>query len=270
MPIRKELATIADLKTGARVIPSGSDLYRQGDICSAYYVVLSGWIVLSTLLDDGSCQILDFALPGSVLGFQSGAGAPMYHSARCLSVVRVYAFPRGKLDMIIEKQSTSRGSALRQIASDEARAHDHLTNLGLRGARERIARLLLEIYVRIRRRLPAERGEIIELPVSQGHIGQALGLTYVHVCRTLQVLREQKIVCFANHRLEIIDPPALVAAAGIEVDALDCQHDVRFPEPGRAHFPAERHATGCLPAGWMPMETNAPPRMTLVSQAKAA
>ena len=270
MPIRKELATITDLETGARVIPSGSDLYRQGEICSTYYVVLSGWIALSALLDDGSCQILDFALPGAVLGFQSGAGAPMYHSARCLSVVRVYAFPRGKLDMIIEKQSTSRGSALRQIASDEARAHDHLTNLGLRGARERIARLLLEIYVRIRRRLPAERGEIIELPVSQGHIGQALGLTYVHVCRTLQVLREQKIVCFANHRLEIIDPPALVAAAGIEVDALDCQHDVRFPEPGRAHFPAERHATGCLPAGWMPMETNAPPRMTLVSQAKAA
>ena len=62
MPIRKELATIADLETGARVIPSGSDLYRQGDICSTYYVVLSGWIALSALLDDGSCQILDFAL----------------------------------------------------------------------------------------------------------------------------------------------------------------------------------------------------------------
>jgi len=102
MPIRKELATITDLETGARVIPSGSDLYRQGDICSTYYVVLSGWIALSALLDDGSCQILDFALPGAVLGFQPGAGAPMYHSARCLSVVRVYAFPRAKLDTIIE------------------------------------------------------------------------------------------------------------------------------------------------------------------------
>jgi len=103
MPIRKELATITDLETGARVIPSGSDLYRQGDICPTYYVVLSGWIALSALLDDGSCQILDFALPGAVLGFQSGAGAPMYHSARCLSVVRVYAFPWGKLDTIISR-----------------------------------------------------------------------------------------------------------------------------------------------------------------------
>jgi len=270
MPIRKELATIADLETGARVIPSGSDLYRQGDICSTYYVVLSGWIALSALLDDGSCQILDFALPGAVLGFQSGAGAPMYHSARCLSAVRVYAFPRGKLDTIIESNPRLAVLLCRQIAGDEARAHDHLTNLGLRGARERIARLLLEVYVRVRRRLPAEPGEIIQLPLSQGHIGQAVGLTYVHVCRTLQILREQKIVRFANHRLEIINPPALVAAAGIEVDALDCQHHVRFPEPARARSPAERHATGWLPAGWMPMENNMPLRMSLVSQAKAA
>jgi hypothetical protein len=46
-----------------------------------------------------------------------------------------------------------------------------------------------------------------------------------------------------------MEPPALMAAAAIEVDALDCQHHVRFPEPARAHSPAERHATGWLPTG---------------------
>jgi CRP/FNR family transcriptional regulator, anaerobic regulatory protein len=92
MPVRKELATITDLEAGARVIPAGSDLYRQGDICSTYYIVLNGWIALSVLLEDGSCQIVDFALPGAVLGFQSEAETPMYHSARCLSVTRVYTF----------------------------------------------------------------------------------------------------------------------------------------------------------------------------------
>lgn len=69
MPIRKELHAITDLEAGARVVYAGTDLYRQGDVCSRYFVVLSGWIALSVLLDDGSCQILDFALPGAVLGF---------------------------------------------------------------------------------------------------------------------------------------------------------------------------------------------------------
>ena len=270
MPIRKELERITDLEAGARVAPVGSDLYRQGDICSTYYIVLNGWIALSVLLDDGSCQILDFALPGAVLGFQSRPGAPMYHSARCLSVVRVYAFPQSKLDTIIESNPRLALLLCRQIAADEARAHDHLTNLGLRGARARIARFLLEIYGRLRRRLPTEPGETIQLPLSQGHIGQALGLTYVHVCRTLQILREQKIVRFANHKLEIIDPPALVAAAGIELDALVCQDPVRLPGPARAQYPEERDARGALPVGWMPAENNPPSRMPLVPQARAA
>ncbi|MBV8088826.1 MAG: Crp/Fnr family transcriptional regulator [Alphaproteobacteria bacterium] len=270
MPLRRELGTVIDLEAGARVVPAGSDLYRQGDVCPAYYIVLNGWIALTVLLDDGSCQILDFALPGAVLGFQSGPGGPMYHSARCLSVVRVYALPRRKLDAIIEENPRLAVLLCRQIAADESRAHDHLTNVGLRGARERIARLLLEIYVRLRCRLPAEPGEIIHLPLSQNHIGQALGLTYVHVCRTLQILREQKIIRFANHRLEIIDPPALGTAAGIEVDDLDCRPQAQICAPFRANSPAKRDATRFLPGGWMPVENNIPERVSVPLPALAA
>jgi CRP/FNR family transcriptional regulator len=266
MPIRKELETITDLEAGARVISAGSDLYRQGELCSTYFIVLNGWIALSVLLDDGSCQILDFALPGAVLGFQPGPDAPMYHSARSLSVVRVYAFPRRKLDTLIETNPRLAVLLCRQITANEGRAHDHLTNLGLRGARERIAHLLLEIYVRLRRRLPVEPGEIIQLPLSQGHIGQALGLTYVHVCRTLQILREQKIVRFANHRLEIIDPPALIAAAGIEFDVLDHQlHTGRLTPVREVVSPSDRDPADWLPAGWVPMQSDRPARAALVS-----
>ena len=179
-------------------VAAATDLYRQGDICSTYFVVLSCWIALSVLLDDGSCQILDFALPGAVLGLQSTQNTPMYHSARCLSIARVFAFPHHKLDTIVENNSRLAVLLCRQIASDEARAHDHLANLGLRGARERIAHFLLEIYVRLQRHLPNKPGETLHLPLSQAHIGQALGLTYVHVSRTLHILREQKVVRFAN------------------------------------------------------------------------
>ena len=252
MPIRKELATIANLETGARVIPSGSELYRQGDVCSSYFILLSGWVALSVLLDEGSCQILDFLLPGAVLGFQSGADARMYHSACCLSVARVYAFPRDKLDNIIEANPRLAVLLCRQLLCDEARAHDHLANLGLRGARERIAHLLLEIYVRLRRRLPAEPGEVVQLPLSQGHIGQALGLTYVHVCRMLQILREQRIIRFGNHRLEIIDPQALIATAGIEPLGLESQRQIRRPQAMQAAIVAPL-AAGSVPAGWTPM-----------------
>ena len=254
MPIRKELGMITDLEAGARVISAGSDLYRQGDICSTYFIVLNGWIALSVLLDDGSCQILDFALPGAVLGFQSSPKAPMYHSARCLSIVRVYAFPRRKLDIIIETNPRLAVLLCRQVTADGARAHDHLANIGLRDARQRIAHLLLELYVRVRGCLPAEPTATIQLPLSQGQVGQALGLTYVHVCRTLQLLREQKIVHLANHTLEIIDPGALMTAAGIEPDVLGHQQHVGRASPAKPlSYRSDPETTDSLPAGWMPL-----------------
>lgn len=246
MSVRQELGVIVDLEEGARVVPTGSDLYRQGDTCSTCFIVLNGWIALSVLLDDGSCQILDFALPGAVLGFQSSPGTPMYHSARCLSIAPVYAFPRRKLEIIVEANPRLALLLCRQVITDGARGHGHLANIGLRMGRQRIAHLLLELYVRLRGLLPVEPGETIQLPVTQTQIGQAVGLTCIHVCRTLQTLRKEEIIHFANHTLKIIDPVALITLAGVGPATLRRkQHVSDLPDSEEAHS---------LPPGWMPIE----------------
>jgi CRP/FNR family transcriptional regulator, anaerobic regulatory protein len=281
MPVRRELAAAVDLEAGARVIPAGTELYRQGENCPVCFVVLSGWVALSVLLDDGSCQILDFALPGTVLGFLSSPGAPIYHSAKCLSIVRAVSFPRLTLDAMIETNPRLALLLCRQIVADEARAHDHLANVGLRGARERIAHLLLEIYIRLRRSLPNEPGEVVDLPLSQGQIGQALGLTYVHVSRTLHILREQRIVGFANHKLEIIDPRALVAAAGIDFDLPEEKPRTGERQLYQLLLASLPRAPGpSLPPRWMPVSlqqergrratAGSPPSTAAVGARKAA
>jgi Crp-like helix-turn-helix domain len=100
------------------------------------------------------------------------------------------------------------------------------------------------------------RPSAARLPLSQGQIGQALGLTYVHVCRTLQILREQKIVSLANHRLEIIDPEALRATAGIEHEVPERQQ-VGRPAPTQS-VSVLPEAADSLPPGWMPMQNDRP------------
>jgi hypothetical protein len=83
-------------------------------------------------------------------------------------------------------------------------------------------------------------------------------------------LREQKIVRFANHKLEIIDPAALIAAAGIDIDLLDSEDRVRCREPSRVYFLADRGPASLLPPGWMPIANNNPTGPTLTFSAKAA
>jgi len=85
-------------------------------------------------------------------------------------------------------------------------------------------------------------------------IGQALGLTYVHVCRTLQVLHEQEVLHLANHTLEVIDPAALMTAAGVEPDVLS--HQRQDGRRSAVSYPSNWEPTCSLPAGWMPVQND--------------
>jgi CRP-like cAMP-binding protein len=251
MPLRRELETIDDLKSLTRIMPAGSELYRQGEPCDMYFVVLRGWIALSSLLDDGGCQILDFAIPGAFLGFPLGSHAPMYHSARCVTPVQVRSYPRQPLNNAVGRNSHLAFLLCQLAVSDASRAHEHLVNLGLRSAPERVAHLLLELYVRLVGRVPVIGGETVQLPLTQCHIGQAVGLSGVHVCRVLRMLREQGIAQLVNQNLKILNPEALIRIAGLERQI--CKQSLE--SRGTLHLPRELARAGAgfgyrVPVGW--------------------
>ena len=99
----------------------------------------------------------------------------------------------------------------------EARLQDHFVNVSGRGARERVAHLLMELFHRVRHRPPVS-GDSVQLPLTLAHMGEALNLTEVHVSRMLGVLRVQEVAHFFRHRLEIMDAAAFTRAAGFEDD----------------------------------------------------
>ena len=126
--------------------------------------------------------------------------------------------------------------------------HDHLANL-IAGRQGTDRPFLLNLRSFYERHSPTSRARPFHLPLSQAHIGQALGLTYVHVSRTLHILREQKVVRFANRILEIIDPPSLMAAAGIEAEFFNGERPFSSPRLLRTTSSLSDGAlTGALPA----------------------
>ena len=222
MAIRQELAVLGSTAPLTRSLSPGSELYHQGEVCPRYFIVLQGWVALVSLLADGSSQIIDFATPGAFLGFQAVPGLPCYHSARCITPVEVQAYSRPLVDNHIVQNPRLAFLICRQACLDGARAHDHLVNLGLRPARERIAHLLLELFSRVQNRLPNQPGEVVPLPITQTDIAQAVGLTGVHVSRTLRILREQRIIRLRSHTMEVLDPVAFLRAAGVPSNGYNC------------------------------------------------
>lgn len=207
-------------RTGIRTFPAGSDLYFQGETSDEMYTLLDGWVFRYQILEDGRRQILEFTLPGAFLGFQPNPQAPMTHSAQCITDVAVCVFPsRNVFDLF--RANPELALRMAWITSrDWTLAQEHLTNIGRRTARERVAHLLLELFYRVRLNDPSPRGDSIELPLTQEHIGDALGLTSVHVNRTLRRLREANLVAVEGHTLRILDPDTLADIAGFDSEAV--------------------------------------------------
>jgi CRP-like cAMP-binding protein len=199
-----------------REIKAGNDLFRLGEKGEALYSLVEGWVALYALLEDGRRQILQFALPGAVLAFMPTRGAVLNYSAQALTDVVVHVTPHNALDRLAKDRPEIWMRLSGQISRDRNLAYDQLSNVGRRSARERIAHLLLELFIRSCMRWPARRSEGMQLPLTQEHIGDATGLTGVHVNRVLRDLRKDGILEFHYRRLRILNPDGLVDVAGID------------------------------------------------------
>jgi CRP-like cAMP-binding protein len=102
---------------------------------------------------------------------------------------------------------------------DEAVLRAWVVNVGRRDAFESVGHLMCELYLRMRNvGLTADHS--FELPLTQEEIGDALGLTPVHVNRVLQRMRADGLITFARGALNILDYRRLEAASGFNPNYL--------------------------------------------------
>jgi DNA-binding transcriptional ArsR family regulator len=109
-----------------------------------------------------------------------------------------------------------------------------VVNVGRRDARTRVAHLICEMAVRYKAVRPAQEF-FFDFPVTQGQIGDMLGLTPVHINRDLKVLREEGLVTLCRSRVRIMNWSALQEAGEFTPDYL--QADIR-PEERLRILPA--------------------------------
>lgn len=212
-------SVIEEIASQYRTIPAGTDIYSEGEASDDLYMVVEGWVFQHQILEDGRRQILDFALPGSLLGFQPDRGAEMTHAAEALTRATVAVIPRDRLGEFLSRDPELGLRVISAAAGALNTAYESLTDVGRRTAREAVAHLLLRLFSRICAAGPQVAGTAISFPLTQEHIGDALGLTAVHVCRTLRCLREKGVVQLTNGKLSVLDPGALAEIAGCMPDA---------------------------------------------------
>ena len=203
-----ELGAINDIKQDHISLSAGTEIIRVGDDSPEIYTLYSGWAFRFQTLSDGRRQILNFMLPGDLLGLQAAMFEAAQHGVEALTDVQVCLLPRRKVWTFFSEMPGLAFDIAWLGSREESHVDDNLTSAGRRSATERTAALIIMLYKRAKA-LGLVENETFAFPLTQQHIADALGLSLVHTNKTLARLRRLGMFTRSNGSLTLTNPRVL-------------------------------------------------------------
>ncbi|TVQ33902.1 MAG: Crp/Fnr family transcriptional regulator [Wenzhouxiangella sp.] len=213
-----EIDVLASLERDLKSYHAGERLQVIGAQASQFFTLHRGWACAVRVLADGQRQVLDIFLPGQIMGLREMGFDQTHAEIVALTDVEACPFPRTHLKDVFTRAPGLGELFFIVMAREQAMLTERMISIGRRPAVQRLAHFLLEFQVRL-----GSDNDDFELPLNQSVIGDALGLSAVHVSRTMAVLRKRGLVAADNGRIRILDIDALADLAEFERDYLDCR-----------------------------------------------
>lgn len=205
-------------------VAARNQLYFENMRPEFAFTLVSGWVALYKTIADGSRQILKYALPGDLLGFNLTRDGTATHSAETITPVILCAFSSKNLSIMLREQPEIAARLVEMNLRDMSICQQHLICAGRKDARARLAYMLLETYYRVQKQSKAdfdEKAKAIFFPITQELLGDSLGLTNVHVNRVLKVFKMEGLIECSHRRLIILDEKRLSEIAQFNSQTLD-------------------------------------------------
>lgn len=207
-----EVAFMDRFKIDEIAVPPGGAIQLQGHPTGRLYTVLSGMGLRSLTLEDGRRQVVNFALPGDLIGLNSALTGEARASAEATTPMRLCVFDRHRLWGLF-RDHPERAFALTWAAAQEEHfLGEALATLGQRTATEAVAWALAVLDRRLHD-LGMDSGGSVPLPYRQQDLADALGLSLVHTNKTLAALRARGLADWRGGRLTVPDREALETVA---------------------------------------------------------
>ncbi len=211
----EELKFVTEFKIGEISLTTGQTLLQDGQSSPYLFTLLSGWMFRYKSMADGRRQILNFALPGDFVGMQSAAFKEMQHAVEALTDVRLCVFPREKLWSLYSTQPGLGFDLTWLVSREERMLDDHLLSVGRRTALERMAYFVMLLHRRAKELALLVNGAL-ELPITQQHVADTLGLSIVHTNKTLRKLYDRDIISWKQRTLAVLNEKELANIARYE------------------------------------------------------
>ena len=215
----EELTSLMHLVKALNRHMAHQQILEEGTPSDRIVVLIQGTACRFRRLPNGRRQITAFLVPGDICDYRFLSSGSVGQNVAALSPVAVARIPVESFVAASEKYPVFMRAMLSASAVDDAIMREWMISLGQRNALQRMAHLLCELELRMRRVGLAENGSF-PFAATQADLGDALGLSSVHVNRTLQELRRRHLVGMSKGVVTLHDVDSLMRLALFEPRSL--------------------------------------------------
>lgn len=206
---RKTLASLSLLVVSAR---AGEDVSLLGQVPCGSFLILEGWISASKVSGDNKRQITSIYIPGDMPNLRSLHLKVTETDMTALTACRLALLDHAELSALTRAHSGIAEALWKYTLITGSIFEEWIANAGSRPAVSRLAHLLCELMARLEA-VGLARDNRCDLPLTQVHLGEATGLSRIHINRSLQELRKQGLVSYGYGELIIHNRAGLARVA---------------------------------------------------------
>jgi CRP-like cAMP-binding protein len=211
-----EMQGVLGLPMHVRELAAGQDIVREGDRPSQCCLLLDGFAHRYKMVGDGRRQIMSFHIAGDIPDLLSLHLRVMDHSLGTLAPSRVGFIAHKSVRQLMQNHPRFTDAFWRDTLIDAAIFREWMVGMGRRDARARIAHVFCEVFTKMGA-VGLAQGRSVAIPMTQAIIGDALGLSTVHVNRVTQELRSEGLITWRGRQLTICDWEGLQRVAEFDV-----------------------------------------------------
>jgi CRP-like cAMP-binding protein len=219
-------AALGQVSRNMRSVEARRDLISEGDKPRFVHLVLDGWGCRYKQLPDGKRQIVAIFVPGDFCDVNVYILKYMDHSIGAITRLKVAMITPEEMSALTSERPRITQALWWHELVTAAIQREWTLNLGQRSAYERLAHLLVELYIRLKTVGRANDGRC-DFPLTQNDLADATGLTAVHVNRTLQELRRDNLIELDRKQLQILDLSRMMDVSMFNPNYLHLDHEGR-------------------------------------------
>ena len=201
-------------------VAAGADMVSEGKSPVHSTLMISGFSARYNMLSDGKRQISAVHVPGDFVDLHSLLLDPMDHSVLALTDCRVVEVPHALLREISETHPHLTRLLWTLTVIDAAIFRQWLIASGHLTAVGQISHFFCELWTRLSV-VRLTEGNSFDLPINQTDLGDAMGLSVVHVNRCLMTLRRNGLLEWSGGRVTILDWDELRLLAEFDAEYLN-------------------------------------------------